>query len=67
MHAKQYDPPKPQPDVPSTGRGAASALEALIKKRLPVPDTGHGDGARPQQHPQQQQQQKKKQRQPGKR
>jgi hypothetical protein len=26
---------KSKPDVPSTGRGAASAMDALIKRRVP--------------------------------
>ena len=31
---------KPKPPVPSTGRGAASAMDALIKRRVdaPAPD-----------------------------
>lgn len=28
---------KEQPGTPSTGRGAASALDALIKRRVPTP------------------------------
>jgi len=28
---------KSSPDIPSTGQGAASALDALIKRRPPVP------------------------------
>jgi hypothetical protein len=31
------DPRKGKPRVPSTGRGAASALDALIKRRIPPP------------------------------
>jgi hypothetical protein len=40
MAAKQDDSRskrKGKPDVPSTGRGAASAMDALIKKRVPTP------------------------------
>lgn len=50
MHAKHNDPRKPKQGVPSTGRGAASAMDALIQKRVPAP----GSGTAPQ--PQQQQQ-----------
>lgn len=28
---------KGKPDIPSTGRGAASAMDALIKQRVPAP------------------------------
>ncbi|MDP3761941.1 MAG: hypothetical protein Q8R01_15640 [Ramlibacter sp.] len=52
MHAKHNDPRKPKPGAPSTGRGAASAMDALIQKRVPAP----GSGPAPQ--PQQQQQPK---------
>jgi hypothetical protein len=37
MRPKQDDSSKrkSKPDVPSTGRGAASAMDALIKRRVP--------------------------------
>jgi len=31
---------KARSDVPSTGRGAASAMDALIKRRVPAPGSG---------------------------
>jgi len=37
---------KVRPQVPSTGRGAASAMDALIKRRVPPP--GHADSPQPQ-------------------
>jgi hypothetical protein len=39
MGGKQGDSSKgkEQPGTPSTGRGAASALDALIKRRVPTP------------------------------
>lgn len=40
MVAKQEDPRskrRGKPNVPSTGSGAASAMDALIKKRVPAP------------------------------
>jgi hypothetical protein len=43
MPSKQEDPrkrDKAKPDVPSTGRGAASAMDALIKQRGPAPRAG---------------------------
>jgi hypothetical protein len=43
MAAKQDDSRskrKGKPDVPSTGRGAASAMDALIKKRVLTPGNG---------------------------
>lgn len=40
MHSKHNQPPKPKHAPPSTGRGAASALDALIKKRMPAPGNG---------------------------
>jgi hypothetical protein len=49
MHAKHNDPRKHKQGVPSTGNGAASAMVALIQKRMPAP----GSGIAPQ--PQQQQ------------
>lgn len=43
MRAKQDhgEKRKPRPDVPSTGRGAASAMDALIKGRVPAPGSGN--------------------------
>lgn len=39
MRAKTEAPKrKGRQDVPSTGRGAASAMEALIKRRIPPPE-----------------------------
>ena len=40
MHAKHNDPRKPKQGAPSTGRGAASAMDALIQKRVPAPGNG---------------------------
>jgi len=38
MSAKPPEPKnKPNAKTPSTGRGAASALDALVKRRVPVP------------------------------
>jgi len=57
MHAKHNDPRKPKQAAPSTGNGAASAMDALIQKRVPPP--GGGVATQPQQqqeHPQQQHQ-----------
>jgi hypothetical protein len=43
MRPKQDDAKrKPQQHVPSTGRGAASAMEALIKRRVPAAGGGVG-------------------------
>ena len=39
-HAKHNDPRKPKQSAPSTGRGAASAMDALIRKRVPPPGSG---------------------------
>jgi hypothetical protein len=36
---------KPKPDVPSTGRGAASAMDALIKRRVSAPGPAPQPGA----------------------
>jgi len=47
MHAKHNAPRKPKQGAPSTGRGAASAMDALIQKRVPAP----GSGAAPQPQP----------------
>lgn len=60
MHTKHSEPRKPKQAAPSTGRGAASAMDALIKKRMPAPEGGaaggsaggHGDAPYAQ-HPQQ--------------
>ena len=42
MRTKQDDAKrKPQQQVPSTGRGAASAMEALIKRRVPSAGGGY--------------------------
>lgn len=43
MTAKQDESHKRQskPKSPSTGRGAASALDALIKRRVAAPGQGH--------------------------
>ena len=39
MSAKPPEPKnKPNAKTPSTGRGAASALDALVKRRVPVPN-----------------------------
>jgi hypothetical protein len=47
MHAKHDDPRKPKQAAPSTGTGAASAMDALIQKRMPAP--GSGTAQQPQQ------------------
>ena len=43
MTAKQDESHKRQskPKSPSTGRGAASALDAMIKRRVAAPGQGH--------------------------
>ncbi len=58
MHAKHNDPRKPKQAAPSTGNGAASAMEALIQKRVPPP--GSGAAPQPQQHQQEQPKNSKK-------
>lgn len=52
MDAMQHDPRKPKgkPDVPSTGRGAASAMDALIRKRMPAPAASGDPQPQQQQH-----------------
>jgi hypothetical protein len=32
---------KKRPEIPSTGRGAASAMDALIKRRITAPGQGN--------------------------
>lgn len=54
MHAKHNDPRKPKQGAPSTGSGAASAMDALIKKRMPAPGSGTAQQAQqepPPKHP----------------
>ncbi len=44
MIRKQDEPHKGQkkrPEIPSTGRGAASAMDALIKRRMTAPGQGN--------------------------
>lgn len=50
MHAKHNDPRKPKQNAPSTGSGAASAMDALIRKRVPPPGSGNAPQT-PQQEP----------------
>ena len=52
MRPKQDDPPKrhPRQEVPSTGMGAASAMDALIKRRVPQPGNGIAQSPIPKKH-----------------
>lgn len=55
MASQQENPrkrDKAKPDVPSTGRGAASAMDALIKQRVPAPPRAGAPPppARPEKH-----------------
>ena len=51
MRHKQDDAKrKPQQHVPSTGRGAASAMEALIKRRVPAAGGGPTQPVAPKKH-----------------
>jgi hypothetical protein len=41
---------KSSPEIPSTGQGAASALDALIKRRLPAPQGNQPPAPEPDKH-----------------
>lgn len=51
MHGKHNDPRKPKQAAPSTGRGAASAMDALIRKRVPAPGAGASQQPQPEPPP----------------
>lgn len=51
MHPKHNAPRKPKQGAPSTGRGAASAMDALIQKRVPAPESSVTPQPQPQAEP----------------